>query len=60
VDESPPGAKPMRIMGLSVVGGLFAPLVFVSIMVLRKFHRRTKVLTRHWGRRLSHEIARWT
>jgi hypothetical protein len=53
----PRGLK--RVM-LSAIAGLSAPLVFVSIIVLRRADRRMKVHYRHWDRRLKHEIARWS
>ena len=37
-----------------------APLVFLSVIVLRKTERRVNAKYRHWNRRLQHEIARWT
>jgi hypothetical protein len=60
VDASPSSPSRARIAGLSVVAGMSAPLVFVSIIVLRKVNRRTKAYARHWGKRFQHEIDRWT
>ena len=40
--------------------GLLLPLVFVSIIVLRKAERRVNVHARVWNKRLQHEIARWS
>jgi hypothetical protein len=39
---------------------MLAPLVFVSIIVLRKAERRFNVQARQWEKRLRHEIARWS
>jgi hypothetical protein len=47
-------------MGLSAFAGMLAPLVFVSILVLRKLNRRVNVRARQWNKRLQHEIARWS
>jgi hypothetical protein len=47
-------------MGLSAFAGLFAPLVFVSILVLRKVNRRVNFRARELNKRLQHEIARWS
>jgi hypothetical protein len=52
--------RSLKVIMLSVIAGLSAPLVFVSIIVLRKVDRRFKVHVRHWDRRLKHEIARWS
>jgi hypothetical protein len=60
MDGSPSATKQVRIAGISAVAGLFAPLVFVSIIVLRKVNRRAKSYTRHWSKRLQNEIDRWT
>ncbi len=49
-----------RIVVLSAVAAFFSPVVFVSIIVLRKAERRFSVHARVWGKRLQHEIARWT
>jgi hypothetical protein len=37
-----------------------APLVFVSVIVLRKLDRRGRVHARRLNKRLQNEIARWT
>jgi hypothetical protein len=50
----------LRIAALSSVSAFFSPLVFVSIIVLRKVRRRVDVQARAWNRRLQHEIARWS
>ena len=49
-----------RIIALSALSAFLAPLVFVSIIVLRKAERRFNVHYRLWSRRLQHEIARWS
>ena len=49
-----------RVVAISAISGFMAPLVFVSIIVLRKVTRRGPRPVRHWNRRLQHEIARWT
>jgi hypothetical protein len=45
---------------LSALSAFVAPLVFVSIIVMRKAERRFNGYWRHWSRRLQHEIARWS
>ncbi len=45
---------------LSALSAFAAPLVFVSVIGLRKVNRRTKVHFRALNKRLQHEIARWT
>ena len=47
-------------MVLSALSGFLAPLVFVSVIVLRKVNRRGNVHFRLWNKRLQHEIARWS
>jgi hypothetical protein len=53
-------ARNVRVMTLSALSGALAPLVFVSIIVLRKVTVRVHRKTRFWNKRLQHEIARWT
>ena len=60
MDGSASATKQVRIAGISAVAGMFAPLVFVSIIVLRKVNRRAKAFTRHWNKRLQNEISRWS
>ena len=60
MDGSPSAARQVRIAGISAVAGMFAPLVFIGIIVLRKVNRRAKGYTRLWNKRLQHEIARWS
>lgn len=50
----------LRVVALSGISGFAAPLVFVSVIVLRKAERRASAQYRHWNRRFQHEIARWT
>ena len=50
----------MRIVALSGLSALIAPLVFVGIIVARKVDRRLSAHLRQWNKRLQHEIARWT
>lgn len=47
-------------MTLSALSGVLAPLVFVSIIVLRKVSSRVHAKSRFWNKRFQHEIARWT
>jgi hypothetical protein len=60
MDGSASATKQVRIAGISAVAGMFAPLVFVRIIVLRKVNRRAKTFTRHWNKRLQNEISRWS
>lgn len=50
----------LRVVVLSALAGMLAPLVFVSIIVLRKAERRFNIQARQWGKRVRHEIARWS
>jgi hypothetical protein len=50
----------VRVVVLSGLSAVVAPLVFVAIIIGRKAERRLTVHVRHWTRRLRHEIARWT
>jgi hypothetical protein len=50
----------LRIIAVSALAALFAPLVFVGIIVLRKAERRLNFHARAWNKRLQHEIARWS
>jgi hypothetical protein len=50
----------LRLVVLSAISAFTAPLVFVSVIVLRKVDRRGRAQFRYWNRRLQHEIARWT
>ncbi len=44
---------------LSASSAFAAPVVFFTIIVLRKVNRRIDVKARFWNKRLQHEIARW-
>jgi hypothetical protein len=50
----------LRIVALSAVSAFLAPLVFVSVIVLRKVDRRGRAQFRRWSKRFEHEISRWT
>jgi hypothetical protein len=50
----------LRRVILSASSAFFAPLVFFSIIVLRKVNRRVGHQARFWNKRLQHELARWT
>jgi hypothetical protein len=52
--------KELRVVALSASAGMLAPLVFVSIIVLRKVERRFNFQARQWGKRMRNEIARWS
>jgi hypothetical protein len=49
-----------RLVVLSALSAFMAPLVFVSVIVLRKMDRRGRVQVRRLNKRLQHERARWT
>lgn len=53
-------ARNVRVVTLSALSGVLAPLVFVSIIVLRKVAVRVHSKTRFWNKRFQNEIARWT
>ena len=50
----------LRVVALSGISGFIAPLVFLSVIVMRKVERRVGAKYRHWSKRFEHEIARWT
>jgi hypothetical protein len=50
----------LRVVFLSALSAISAPMVFVGIIVLRRVDRRFTSHWRHWTERLQHEIARWT
>jgi hypothetical protein len=54
------GASGPRVVILSALSAFAAPMVFVSVIVLRKVNRRSKVHFRHLNKRFQHELARWT
>ncbi|HEX4126720.1 MAG TPA: hypothetical protein VHX67_03990 [Acidimicrobiales bacterium] len=49
-----------RIVALSALSAFAAPLVFVSVIVLRKMDRRGRVHFRRLNKRFQHELSRWT
>jgi hypothetical protein len=49
-----------RIVVLSALSAFAAPMVFVSVIVLRKVNRHSKVHFRRLNKRFQHELARWT
>jgi hypothetical protein len=48
------------VVVLSGLSAFAAPLVFVSVIVLRKVDRRSRVHFRQLNKRFQHELARWT
>ncbi len=60
MNRSPRKLGSPRIVALSALSAFFAPLVFVSIIVMRKVERRVNFHARIWNKRLRHEIARWS
>jgi hypothetical protein len=50
----------LRTLSLSVVAGVFAPVVFVTVVVLRKVNRRVNLQYRFYSKRMRAEIARWS
>jgi hypothetical protein len=49
-----------RVIAISALSGLLAPLVFVGVIVLRRVNRRSKVHFRRLNKRFQHELARWS
>ena len=49
-----------RLVVLSALSAFIAPLVFVSIIVLRKVNRRVNVQAKFWNSRMRRELARWS
>ena len=49
-----------RVVAISAISGILAPLVFVGVIVLRKVNRRSRVHFRQWNKRFQHERARWS
>jgi hypothetical protein len=45
---------------LSALSAFVAPLVFVSVIVLRRMDRRGRVHARRLNKRLQNELSRWT
>lgn len=50
----------LRIVIVSAISAFAAPLVFVSVIVLRKVDRRGRAHARRLNKRFQHELARWT
>ncbi len=48
------------MVALSAISAFTAPLVFVSVIVLRKAERRVRSRYKHVNKRLQREITRWT
>ena len=49
-----------RVVFLSALSAFAAPLVFVSVIVLRRVNRRSKVHFRRLNKRFQNELTRWT
>jgi hypothetical protein len=60
VKEKRAGSSGVRVVFLSALSAFAAPLVFVSVIVLRKANRRGKVHVRHLNKRFQNELARWS
>jgi len=60
VAHSGGGSNGARVVILSVLSAFTAPLVFVSVIVLRKANRRGKVQFRQLNNRWQRERARWS
>jgi hypothetical protein len=54
------GSISLRGLVLSGLSAFLAPLVFVSVIVIRKADRRGRVQFRRLNKRFQHELARWT
>ena len=52
--------KRARLVGVSAIAGVFAPIVFFVTVGLRKVNLRAKFFARGWTNRLQREISRWT
>jgi hypothetical protein len=50
----------LRVVFLSALSAFAAPLVFVSVIVLRRVDRRSRVHFRRLNKRFQNEISRWT
>jgi hypothetical protein len=53
-------SRELRLFTISALSAFVSPLVFVSIIVLRKVTRQVNHQARFWNKRLQHEIARWS
>jgi hypothetical protein len=54
------GSKGLRVVVLSGLSAFAAPLVFVSVIVIRKADRRGRAHARRLNKRFQNELARWT
>jgi hypothetical protein len=50
----------LRVVVLSGLSAFMAPLVFVSVIVIRKADRRGRASFRRVNKRFQNELARWT
>jgi hypothetical protein len=55
-----PAARELRVMLLSAMSAALAPLVLITLLVIRKLKPQVRFRFRHWNRRLQREIARWS
>ena len=53
-------SRELRITLLSAMSAAFAPLVLMSIFVIRKVTPKIHFRYHHWNKRLKREIARWS
>jgi hypothetical protein len=60
VERTANTSRGLRVVALSAISGFAAPLVFVSVIVLRKAERRVNSRYKHLNKRLQREISRWT
>ena len=52
--------RDLRVMLLSAVSAMFAPLVLLILLAIRKLRPRLRFVLRHWNGRLQREVARWS
>jgi hypothetical protein len=60
MDSASRSSHEVRTAGLSAAAGFLAPLVFVLVIVLRKFRRRVNFRFSFWNQRVKRELARWS
>jgi hypothetical protein len=60
VEKTRTKSNGLRVVALSAISAFAAPLVLVSVIVLRKAERRISSRFRFWNKRLQNEISRWT
>jgi hypothetical protein len=53
-------ARDLRVMLLSAMSAMLAPLVLMGLLIIRRIKPRIRFLFRHWNTRLQREIARWS